>query len=380
MKLLECQAHELFLKFGLPASRGVIISSPNELKSVIGKLVYPVVLKAQVKTGGRGKAGGIRIARSQSDLLAMGNEVFHLAIQGFPVEKIFLTNFVDAAKELYLSLTLDRRTKLPVMLFSAEGGTDVNVAAETNPAKIVQTLIDPFQGVQPFMVQYMLDVAGIEAKYSSQFSDIVQRLYTLFIKCDCLLAEINPLAIDSKGTFRALDAKVEIDDNALARHPEFKAAQNEFAENAFVLNARERHFLYIPVEAEGSVGIISNGSGLIMSTIDLLSKEGLKVACALDLGGGATSEGVKEAIQILFLNSWVKLVFVNIFGGITRCDEIALGVKLALDMNPHRIIIVRMEGTNKENGRLILARLAEKVEIVPDLTAGVRRIREKVAL
>ncbi len=230
------------------------------------------------------------------------------------------------------------------------------------------------------MIQYIFDNTGIDIKYFDQMNSIVQSLYKMFIECDCLLAEINPLIVDENGLLRALDAKVEIDDNALIRHGDFKKLQNELTDNSLVLEAREWDFLYIPVGMEGSVGIISNGSGMIMSSIDLLNKRGVKVTCALDLGGGATSERVKEAISILFHNDNVKLAFINIFGGITRCDEIANGIRLALEENPSYIIVVRMEGPNKEKGIEIIKNMAHDVEIVPDLIAGVNRIQEKVAL
>lgn len=380
MKLFEHQAHELFSSYGIPCAKGITVSSVNELSSVLDKISYPVVIKAQVQTGNRGKAGGVAVAQNKDELMEKAETILNLKIKGLPVKRIFLTDFVKVVSEFYLSITIDRKSKMPIMIFSANGGMDINEIADTDPTKIIRTFIEPFQGVHTHMIQYIFDNTGIDIKYFDQMNSIVQSLYKMFIECDCLLAEINPLIVDENGLLRALDAKVEIDDNALIRHGDFKKLQNELTDNSLVLEAREWDFLYIPVGMEGSVGIISNGSGMIMSSIDLLNKRGVKVTCALDLGGGATSERVKEAISILFHNDNVKLAFINIFGGITRCDEIANGIRLALEENPSYIIVVRMEGTNKEKGIEIIKNMAHDVEIVPDLIAGVNRIQEKVAL
>lgn len=380
MKLLEHQAHGLFSSYGIPCAKGLTVSSVNELSSVLDKISYPVVIKAQVQTGNRGKAGGVAVAQNQDELMEKAETILNLKIKGLPVKRIFLTSFVKVISEFYLSITIDRKSKMPILIFSANGGMDINEIANTDPTKIVRTYIEPFQGVHMHMIQYIFDSTGIDMKYFDQMYNIVQSLYKMFIECDCLLAEINPLIVDENGLLRALDAKVEIDDNALIRHGDFKKLQNELTDNNLVLEAREWDFLYIPIGMEGSVGIISNGSGMIMSSMDLLNKRGVKVTCALDLGGGATSERVKEAIRILFHNNNVKLAFINIFGGITRCDEIANGIRLALEENPSYIIVVRMEGTNKESGIEIIKNMAHDVEIVPDLIAGVNRIQEKVAL
>ena len=380
MKLFEHQAHELFSSYGIPCAKGLTVSSVNELSSVLDKISYPVVIKAQVQTGNRGKAGGVAVAQNKDELMEKAKTILNLKIKGLPVKRIFLTSFVKVISEFYLSITIDRKSKMPILIFSANGGMDINEIADTDPTKIVRTYIEPFQGVHMHMIQYIFDSTGIDMKYFDQMKNIVQSLYKMFIERDCLLAEINPLIVDENGLLRALDAKVEIDDNALIRHGDFKKLQNELTDNNLVLEAREWDFLYIPIGMEGSVGIISNGSGMIMSSIDLLNKRGVKVTCALDLGGGATSERVKEAIRILFHNNNVKLAFINIFGGITRCDEIANGIRLALEENPSYIIVVRMEGTNKESGMEIIKNMAHDVEIVPDLIAGVNRIQEKVAL
>ncbi len=380
MKLLEYQAHELFRKYGIDAARGVVVRSAEELRCQAAQVEYPVVLKAQLATGGRGKAGGIQVARTPAEFLEKGTGILGLRIKGLPVKRIFLTSLVDARRELYLSITLDRKSKAPVLIFSAEGGMEINAVADADPSRIIRTLINPLCGIQPSMIQYILDRMGLDDKLAPQLSDVVNRLYSLFIECDCLLAEINPLVVDSADHLFALDAKVEIDDNALLRHPDLRQMRQELTEDALVLRAREWDFLYIPIGQEGTVGVISNGSGMIMSSIDLLSKKNLRVVCALDLGGGATRDRIKEAIHILFLNERVKIGLINIFGGITRCDEVAQGIRQALEAKPHLSIIVRMEGTNKEEGVRIISAIPHDVDIVPDLESGVERVLQRSAV
>lgn len=380
MKLLEYQAHELFHRYGIPSAQGFAFSSVEELESALDKIAFPAVIKAQVQTGNRGKAGGVAVVRSREELMKKASDIFALKIKGLPVRKIFLTAFIEKSAEFYLSFTIDRKTKFPIMIFSSSGGMEINEIAESDPSKIIRTLIEPFQGIQPHLIQYIFDKSGLDKKYFSQLYDIITKLYTVFMECDCLLAEINPLVVDKCDTLMALDAKIEIDDSALIRHEEFKALRDELTDNPLVREARAWDFLYIPIASEGNVGIISNGSGMIMSSLDLLTKKGVKVSCALDLGGGATSERVKEAIRIVFQTQGVDLVFINIFGGITRCDEIANGIRMALEKHPQYRVVVRMEGTNKQLGIQVIQTMNFDVELVADLLAGVEKVSEKVAV
>lgn len=380
MKLLEHQAHELFRKFGLPAAEGHVVATMEELRDVSGELPYPIVMKAQVQTGGRGKAGGIRIVTDRDELLKNGEELFRLSIKNLPVRKIFLTGKANVEKEMYLAITMDRLHKAPVIIFSAEGGMEINEIAEAQPDKVHKMLVDPFLGVEPFMIRYFADKAGLDKETAKQLDAAARNLYALFTAYDCMLAEINPLVRLADGKLAALDGKVDVEDNALIRHEDIASVRDELTENPLVLEARKWDFLYIPVGNEGSIGVVSNGSGMIMSTIDLISKKGHAVACALDLGGGATGDRVKEAIRIVFGNERVKLCFVNIFGGITRCDEIARGIKGALEADPGRTIIVRMEGTNKEQGIEIINRLGGGVELVPGLVEGVELISGRMSV
>ncbi len=377
MKLLEYQAHELFARYEIPSAKGTMVASYAELETA-DDIIFPVVLKSQVQTGGRGKAGGIRFAEDKKQLLAEGTALFDLVIKKLPVRKIFLTEKVDVKQELYLSITLDRKTKTPVMIFCSEGGVEINEIAEHDPDKVAKMSIEPLMGIRPHMVQYCIDKTGLAPALAPQLKKIMEGLYRLFREYDCLLAEINPLVVRSDETLMALDGKIDVDDNALIRHEDIRLIRDELTENPLVLEARKWDFLYIPVGDTGKVGVISNGSGMIMSSIDLISQKGVDVPCALDLGGGATAERVKEAILIVFSNQRVELGFINIFGGITRCDEIAKGIRLAMEARPSCRIIARMEGTNKEKGVEVIESIDGDVELVPGLVEGVERIYERM--
>jgi succinyl-CoA synthetase beta subunit len=371
MKLLEYQAYELLGRFGVPCSAGVVVTSPEGLAGRAGSLSFPLVVKAQVQTGGRGKAGGVRVAANERELALHAAEIFRLKFGGQSPAALFLTGKKDIRQELYLSIVLDRKRKQPVLIFSAEGGVDINETASRHAEKVVTVGINPGVGIQPFTVQYVADRVGLPADLAVQLAPIIEKLYALFRDYDCLLAEINPLAVDGSGTLAALDAKIEIDDNSLIRHPDMEALRDGMCSDALVKRARGFRFLYIPISAGGSIGVISNGSGMIMSSIDMLSAHGLKTACALDLGGGATADRICEAVRIVLSNPAVKLVFVNVFGGITRCEEVAGGVVRAAGENAGKRFVVRMEGTNKDKGLAICAEAPREILLVDGLDAAI---------
>jgi succinyl-CoA synthetase beta subunit len=371
MKLLEYQAHELLGRFGVPCSAGVVVTSPEGLAGRADSLSFPLVVKAQVQTGGRGKAGGVRVAANERELALHAAEIFRLKFGGQSPAALFLTGKKDIRQELYLSIVLDRKRKQPVLIFSAEGGVDINETASLHAEKVVTVGINPGVGIQPFTVQYVADRVGLSAGLAVQLAPIIEKLYALFRDYDCLLAEINPLAVDGSGTLAALDAKIEIDDNSLIRHPDMEALRDGMCSDALVKRARGLRFLYIPIAAGGSIGVISNGSGMIMSSIDMLSAHGLKTACALDLGGGATADRIWEAVRIVLSSSAVKLVFVNIFGGITRCEEVAGGVVRAAGENAGKRFVVRMEGTNRDKGLAICAEAPREILLVDGLDAAI---------
>lgn len=376
MKLLEYKAHEVFHEFGVPAINGFTVSSVEELENDTRQIEYPVVIKAQVQTGNRGKAGGIQFAQNKAELIQKGGEILAMTIKGLEVNRIFITEKVDIAKEMYLSFTMDRKTKLGVLIFSPEGGVDINEIAEKNPDKVAKVLLPPGDEIENFILQYVIDRTGLDPQYAEEFKSICRQLYRMYVQYDCLLAEINPLVITKAGHLKALDGKVDIDDNSLYRHPSIEAFRDEITENKLVLAARKFDFLYIPIKDRGNIGVISNGSGMIMSSIDLISKRGMEVTCALDLGGGATADRIKEALKIVASNPLVDTIFINIFGGITRCDEIANGVAHSIDHIDTNRLVIRLEGTNKEQGLQIIREMGGNIELVDGLYAGVDALAE----
>ncbi len=371
MKLLEYKAHEIFRLFGLPCSEGFVVSSAGELNNIKASLNYPVVIKAQVQTGGRGKAGGVQFADNFQELAEISTAIFDMKIKNLPVKKVFITSKTDIKKEMYLSFTLDRKHKLPVMIFCPDGGIDINEIAELYPEKVVKELLHPALEIDDYYIQYAIDKSGLEDKYNKSFKDICRKLYKIFIEKDCLLAEINPLVANMEDNLLALDGKIDIDDNALFRHPDIQSFRDEMEDNLLVLDARKYNFLYIPIKNEGNIAVISNGSGMIMSSIDLISKKGLTVTSALDLGGGATADRINEALKIIASNPRVNTIFINIFGGITRCDEIARGVESAMDKLGKTHLVLRLEGTNKDKGLEILHKIQGSIRMAEGLTHAV---------
>lgn len=371
MKLLEYQAHAVFHEYGLPSIDGLTATTVDELKEIDGKLPYPVVIKAQVQTGGRGKAGGIQFAENREELLTKGEQVLTMSIKDLPVDKVFVTPKVAVKKELYLSFTMDRKAKLGIMIFSPEGGMEINEIAETTPEKVAKVLLPAGDKLDDFVIQYAADTTGLDPKLMPEFKSFCHTLHKVFVQHDCLLAEINPLVLTEDGRLMALDGKVDIDDNALEKHPEIRTMKDEMTENKLVLEARGFDFLYIPITDSGEIAIVSNGSGMIMSSIDLIAQAGMDCTCALDLGGGATADRIQEALRIVASNPKAKTIFINIFGGITRCDEIARGIQGSLPFIKDKRMVVRLEGTNKEQGLDIIRGLGSGMELVDGLYEGV---------
>ena len=376
MKLLEYKAHEVFHEFEVPSINGFTVSSIEELEKADGELEYPVVIKAQVQTGNRGKAGGIQFAENRDELLEKGKNVLGMSIKGLEVKRIFVTEKVDIQKEMYLSFTMDRKTKLGVMIFSPEGGVDINEIAEKNPDKLAKIVLPAGEKIDDFNLQYVVDKTGLDSQYHDEFKEICRKLYRMYVRYDCLLAEINPLVASKDGHLKALDGKVDVDDNALYRHRNIEEFREEITENELVRAARKFDFLYIPIKDRGNIGVISNGSGMIMSSIDLISKRGMEITCALDLGGGATADRIKEALKIVAANPRVDTIFINIFGGITRCDEIANGVQASISQIDTDRLVIRLEGTNKEKGLEIIENIGGNIELVDGLYEGVDALAE----
>lgn len=375
MKFMEYQARETFDQYGIPVMKGVVIEQVEGVEGKLDGLTFPLVVKAQVQVGGRGKAGGIQFADTVEDVKRISQQLLHSDLKGHTIHKLMIVEKAASGKECYLSIILDRLTKAPMIIFSAEGGVDIEETAVTNPSAIIKMPIDTTIGIQKYMIQYIVNKAGLAQEVIPALLDLITRLYEMFVSTDSMLAEINPLLILKDHTLIALDGKVDVDDSALYRQPKVLEYRDSIQEDPLVLDARQFRLLYIPVEDEGDIAVISNGSGMLMSSIDLISKAGMVVGAALDLGGGATADRIKEAIRIVLLREKTKYLFVNIFGGITRCDEVANGVRDAMTTQPKdRCVIVRLEGTNKQKGIDILQSAESDVVSVDGLQEGVQAL------
>ena len=375
MDLMEYKAKELYDRYEIPTMKGIVIDNLDDLESKASSLSYPVVAKAQVQVGGRGKAGGIKFAEDLEELKTASSSILGMDIKGHIVQKLLIVEKLDVSQEWYVSIILDRLTKGPMVIFSSVGGMDIEETARISPEKVLKAAIDPLLGVNDYLPRYLLSKSGCDMAYFEQLFDILKKLYRMFCEYDCTLVEINPLVIGKDNSLVALDGKVTVDDSALMRQPDILAFRDSLPDDELILEARKFRFLYIPCEDDGNVAVMSNGSGMIMSCIDLISKQGMKVGAALDLGGGATSDRIKEAIRIVLSNPKIKTLFINIFGGITRCDEVASGVKLAVEaLTEPKLILVRFEGTNKEKGMEILQSIQGSVIAVDGLREGVQEL------
>lgn len=388
---MEYLVHGYFSEYRLPALKGFIADSVDEIEQKIHApeeskdnetycLSYPLVIKAQVQTGNRGKAGGIQFVETYDELLKKANTILGMSIKGLIVRRVFITEKKQAKKEMYLSVALDRNEKCPVVMFCAEGGMDINEIAEEYPNKVIKLYMREEPQIKDFMVQYMIDKSGLPQAYYHQLFEVIENLYRLFIERNALLIEINPLIIDEHDQFLCLDGKMDIDDNALYKYPKLQKIRDEFEKNPFVLEARKWNFLYIPIDENANIAVISNGSGMLMSSIDQISQKGLRVFSVLDLGGGATADRIKEAIRIVLSEEKVELLFINIFGGITRCDEIVTGIKLAWPHIQNKKLVLRLEGTNKEIGISMLKELPFQPYLAEDLVEGVERIAKEMGV
>ena len=379
MDLMEYKARELFEQAGLPVKKGVTADSVDELVAAVEQhkgLAFPLVCKAQVQVGGRGKAGGIKIAQDMEDLKTVAGQILGMEIKGHVVRRLMAVEKADISKELYLSVMLDRLTKCPLIIFSPKGGMDIEEVSRTTPEAICKIAVNPLKGITQDVETRLLEMAEIPQESAAQFVDTLHKLYDFFLSTDCLLAEINPLAVDESGAIIALDGKVSVDDSALYRQPavaEFKKLL-EKEENPLIKDAQDWNFLYIPCDPKGTIAVSSNGSGMLMSCMDRIHDNGMSVYAGLDLGGGATSERIKEAVRIISSGEQVKAVFINIFGGITRCDEVASGIRLAKEIyGIDKPIVVRFEGTNKDKGLEIINGL-ENVIYADGLIQGVEEL------
>ncbi len=354
MNLHEYQAKELFARYGLPMLPGQVAATPEEARDIAGRIGGTVVIKAQVLVGGRGKAGGVQLAHTPDEAYEKARDILALSIKGLPVRKVLVARAADIQRELYLSILLDRSRKLPLIMFSAEGGVDIEEVARTAPHKIVRRHVVPADGIRPYQARALFHGVLDDPKQVQQAADILIKLWKVFWEGDCSLAEINPLAITPEGTVLALDAKVILDDNAEFRHREWDMWRDEDDETLGQRLAREKGLSY--VKLDGDIGCIVNGAGLAMATMDLVKHYGGEPANFLDIGGSSNPEKVTAALKIITGDSHVRAILFNIFGGITRCDDVANGIVQSLETSPLDVpLVIRLTGTNEELARKILA-------------------------
>ena len=354
MKLYEFEGKELFRKYGIPTPKGRVISDLSQLRDAVKEVGFPIAIKAQVLVGGRGKAGGIKIANSIDEATAFTERLFNEGLSGVPVKYVLVEEAINIDRELYLSITIDRSSRSYVILSSTEGGVDIEEIAAKYPHKIIKRTINPFIGLRDYDIRVIAKQLALSKEQRDELAKIIRNLYRIFSDLDADLVEINPLAVTKDGKLLALDSKVIIDDNAIYKHPDI-ASLERITRDLTEIERLARQYGFSYVELDGDIGIIGNGAGLTMATMDLVYHYGGKPANFLDIGGGARRERVKEALKLLLKNPRVKAIFMNIFGGITRCDEVAIGVVEALkEVDLKKPLIIRLVGTNEEEGRKIL--------------------------
>jgi len=377
MDLYEYQGKELFRRHGIAVSDGRLATTPEEARAAAEELGGPVVVKAQVLTGGRGKAGGIKLAETPDEAEARAGEILGLDIRGHVVRKLWIERASDIAREYYLSITFDRGEKKPLLMFTTEGGVDIEEVAATKPDALVRLHVDPLEGFQPWQARRLVYGGGVEdPNEQKQIAAMVERLYAAFVETDAMLCEINPLIVTPDGEVRALDSKFTVDDNALFRHPDVAEMRDPESYPPEERAAREKGVTY--VKLDGEVGILGNGAGLVMSTLDVIALVGGRPANFCDLGGGGDAEGVVDALEVITADPQVKSIFFNIFGGITRGDEVARGILAALDrMTIEHPIVVRLDGTNADEGRRLLSEAAPpNLHVEPTMLDAARRAVE----
>ncbi len=353
MKIHEYQAKELFRKFGIPTSKGVMITDAAKLEAAVGEVGLPCVVKAQVHVGGRGKAGGVKFVKTLDNAKEQTANILGMDIKGLTVERLLIDEAIDLHEELYLGIILDRATKQPMFMVSAAGGIDIEQVAAKTPEKILKLGVNPTVGFWPHHGRRLAGFLHKAPAVQKQLAAILGKLYTLFMASDASLAEINPCVVTGKGEVVAIDAKINIDDNGLFRQKEIAAMRDLSAEDAREMQAKEAGLSY--VKLDGAVGCIVNGAGLAMTTMDLIKHFGSEPANFLDVGGSSDPKKVLTAMEIITSDPNVKAILLNIFGGITRCDDVANGLLAALKQQPVKIpIIIRLTGTNEDEGRKIL--------------------------
>lgn len=353
MKLHEYQSKQIFERFGIPIPKGRIASTSDEVKQISEELGGTVVIKSQVLVGGRGKAGGIRLVKSPEEAHDMATKILGMEIKGLPVRKVLVDEAISIEREFYVGIVNDRKNQKPVLMVSAAGGMEIEEVAQHNPEKIVKVYIDPLLGLRDYQLRDAAIAIDIPKPLWKQFIEIVQGLWKAYESCDATLAEINPLVLSAENKLVALDAKMVIDDNALFRHPDLADLRDMDLEAASEVEARKYGVTFIKMN--GNIGCMVNGAGLAMATMDILALCGGEAANFLDIGGGASADKVAASLRVILADKNVKSILVNVFGGITRCDEVARGILSASKEVGVKVpMVVRLVGTNEEEGRKLL--------------------------
>jgi succinyl-CoA synthetase beta subunit len=380
MDLYEYQGKELFKRFGIPVSEGRLATTPEEARAAAQELGGQVVVKAQVLTGGRGKAGGIKLADGPEGAEEHARAILGMDINGHVVRKLWIESASEIEREYYLSLTFDRGLKKALFMFTKEGGVDIEEVAANRPEALARLHVDPLEGFQPYQARRLIYGAGIEDESEQkQIAKIAERLYATFVESDAMLCEINPLIVTPDGEVKALDSKFTVDENALYKHADIAEMRDLEAYPPEERKAREKDVTY--VKLDGEVGILGNGAGLVMSTLDVVALAGGRPANFCDLGGGGDAQGVVDALEIISADPQVKSILFNIFGGITRGDEVARGILQALDqLTIEEPIVVRLDGTNAEEGRELLREAApQNLHVEPTMLEAAKRAVELAA-
>ncbi len=380
MDLLEYQGKQLFARHGIPVPSGKPASTVADAVAAADEIGYPCVVKAQVLIGGRGKAGGVKVAKDRAEAEQHAEAILGMDIKGFTVHEVWIEAASDIAAEYYTSIVFDRSAKAPLVMLSTKGGMDIEAVAEETPEALVRIHVDPLLGFQDFHGRRLAFEAGVDADVVRPVGALLSKLYDAFVAEEAVLVEVNPLIVTGDRDVTALDAKVTLDGNALYRHPENAALRNPSQEDEQEQMAHERGLTY--VKLDGDIGILGNGAGLVMSTLDVVARAGGAPANFLDAGGGSKADAIVSAVEVILSDTKVRAVLFNIFGGITRCDEVAKGLIEAFDVvKPTVPFVVRLDGTNDVEGRRLLAdaslpnvhtasTMNEAAEKVVELAAG----------
>lgn len=375
MKLLEYASKEILKKYGVSVKKNKLCKNLEEVKNIIDDFNFPVAIKAQVPVGGRGKAGGIKLAKTKEEAIKIAEQILNMEIKGLPVKKILIEEAAQIKTELYLGIVLDRGTKKNVIMVSKEGGVDIEEVARTNPDAIVKKELHPYLGLMDYEAKELAYKLSEDPEVAKKIQAFIKALYRAYIDTDAQLAEINPLVVENDGNVIALDAKIILDDNALFRHPELENLRDLDYENLEELEAKSKSLSF--VKLDGNIGCCVNGAGLAMATMDIVKLYGGEPANFLDVGGSSSPEKIKNAMDLILRDKRVKVIFINIFGGITRCDDVALGLVQAYkELNISTPIVIRLTGTNEEKAKEILKESGLPLYAVSSMAEGAKLASE----